>query len=53
MYAIVLIKKIIYDYSKFETVVQENKNIVTSNVGVFVDMYICFMEINAYVLENV
>lgn len=55
MYATVLIKIIIYAYSKFglETVVQENKNIVTSNIGVFVDMYTCFMEINACVLENV
>lgn len=53
MYDTALIK-ITYAYSKFEldTVFQENKNVITSNIGVLVDMYTCFMKINAYALEN-
>lgn len=53
MYVIVLIK-VIYAYSKFglDTVIQGNKSIVTSNIGVFVGIYKCFVEINACALEN-
>lgn len=43
-----------YAYSKFglDTVAPESQNTVTSNLVVFVDIHKCFMEINAYVLEN-
>ena len=53
MCVIVLIK-VIYAYSKFgfDTVVQGNKSMVPSNIGVSLGVYKCFVEINACALGN-